>query len=82
MNIIIKDLTQSEKVPNINPIKLTACLQSSRDKDGNYFFFESTYKDVSIRTITRLAKNVVKGHDLILVNENNLFLGHWNDGVL
>lgn len=85
-------VNNTEKTP-LKPIVLTHCLQNDRIRisDGKwvYFFYESNIVDKAVtKSVIRLSKITLIGvsYDLISIvynnGENNIFLGHWNDGVL
>ena len=86
----IIDLTEigEDKVEPEKPIELVACLQSTKDDDGNFYFYKSNYEYSFYGDVKRLRKgnkslseNSSEFYDVISVN-GNLFLGHWNDGVV
>lgn len=76
---IIDSLKPSQDVKNkIQPI---SCLQASRNKEGDYYFYSSKYNLKDFSRIERIAQiKLDKTYDLMLCGDN-LFLGHWNDGV-
>lgn len=86
MNTIkITDLTTKS-----NPIQLISCLQNERNREGKHYFHESDFMSFGneIKEVVRLAKVELDAeYDLIAVYFNNyinpnIYLGHWNDGVL
>ena len=87
MQIIIKDLTKEiHETRPLKQIEFTSCLQANKNKEGNYHFYSGLYKTGQgfspNESVSLVAKNVVGGLDLIIVDGNVAFLGHWNDGVL
>lgn len=82
MQVIIKDYTK-EILP-LRKIELVACLQSGKNNEGNYYFYDYDYSLCLKNTqkICKIATSLIGGMDLILCDDNKLFLGFWNDGVL
>ena len=75
------------KIKKLKPIELLACLQVEKDGKDEYFFYAPPGGFSAglggIKNICRVAKNVNdEGHDLIVSNNQYVYLGYWNDGVL
>jgi hypothetical protein len=86
----IIDLTE-EKPAEVEKkkIHLVSCLQSAAsDKTGDNYFYEVSggYSLKSANSVARVSKNASKtGMDLIIINKgcgDEIWLGHWNDGVI
>jgi hypothetical protein len=82
MEVIIKDYTK-EILP-LRKIELVACLQADRNSEGSYYFYDYDYSSClkNTKKIYKIASSLIGGMDLILCDDNKLFLGFWNDGVL
>lgn len=83
----IIDLVDSTKTKK--PIELVHCLQIETNLDGVYYFCKSFYSEHlrHANKITRLTtfKSNECVFDVIETETNvatNIFLGHWNDGVI
>ena len=87
MKPIITDLTNSSP-SRLKPIELKSCLQGDRNENNKYHFYPSNYQDhlKAADKITRLATvKLDKKYDVIetdIKGTKNIFLGHWNDGVV
>ena len=83
MTPIITDLTKSEQNKKI---ELISCLQANHiEKVGSNCFFVANYSNVfqSAKQITRLAANMEEYSNLDLIMIDNIvFLGYWNDGII
>lgn len=88
----IIDLTEEkQQETEKNKIQLVSCLQSMpHKKTGDNFFLKSngewTLKWIGEGIIKRVSKNASDtGMDLIIINNgrgDEIWLGHWNDGVI
>lgn len=87
MKIII-DLTKNS--PAAKPIELVSCLQRSRNRNGEHYFYEGRNYEGHLKSadkITRLSTLNLDNleYDLIETDtrgDKNIFLGHWNDGFV
>jgi hypothetical protein len=86
VNIEILDLTTAVQPQKQVPIHLLACLQRTKNKYDEFSFYESANfgpEKMHVSSVKRVARFVAAGNlDLIIVNDNLVFLGRWNDGVL
>jgi hypothetical protein len=84
MNPIITDLTESKQNKKI---ELISCLQykSGPQQLGCNSFYKSNYADTLeiAKKITRLAALSVGYNNLDLIMlDDTVYLGYWNDGVI
>lgn len=80
-------IDELEKKITGEPIVLVYCLQANYDNNDNPYFYKSEYTIPSnVIKIIRVAKSPCEKYDLIITESKcgyrNIFLGHWNDGVI
>lgn len=91
----IEDIKKYEsQKKDLKPITLVSPLQYSRNVLDQFYFYNTNFHDWSSLSLTNndaleialVARKITNEHDLIRIthseNKVDLFLGHWNDGIL